>query len=119
MNKEFTIGSHSVGNNAPVFIVAEMSANHLQDYGRAVEIIHAAKEAGADAVLAVNERGGRRRRIGLSRLQRTVGTQVHRNLGATQQIEHRQAIVRRLLDAHVTKARGDAHELHLGAQAAP
>lgn len=33
MNKEFTIGSHSVGNNAPVFIVAEMSANHLQDYG--------------------------------------------------------------------------------------
>ena len=50
MNKEFTIGSHSVGNNAPVFIVAEMSANHLQDYGRAVEIIHAAKEAGADAV---------------------------------------------------------------------
>ena len=70
----------------------------------------------ADAVLAVNERGGRRRRIGLSRLQRTVGTQVHRNLGATQQIEHRQAVVRRLLDAHVAKARGDAHELHLGAR---
>ena len=49
-------------------------------------------------------------------MQRTVGTQVHRNLGATQQIEHRQAIVRRLLDAHVAKARGDADELHLGAR---
>lgn len=33
-----------------MFCVAEMSGNHLQDYGRAVEIIHAAKEAGADAV---------------------------------------------------------------------
>lgn len=50
MNKEFYIGSRRVGQDAPVFIVAEMSANHLQDYGRAIEIIHAAKEAGADAV---------------------------------------------------------------------
>ncbi len=30
--------------------VAELSGNHLHDYGRAVEIIHAAKEAGADAI---------------------------------------------------------------------
>ena len=44
MNKEFYIGSRRVGQDAPVFIVAEMSANHLQDYGRAIEIIHAAKE---------------------------------------------------------------------------
>ena len=50
MNKQFTIGSRTVGENSPVFIVAEMSANHLQDYNRALEIIHAAKEAGADAV---------------------------------------------------------------------
>ncbi len=34
----------------PIFIVAEMSANHNQDYDRAVAIIHAAHEAGADAV---------------------------------------------------------------------
>lgn len=34
----------------PVFIIAEMSANHGQDYDQAVKIIHAAKEAGADAV---------------------------------------------------------------------
>lgn len=50
MNKEFTIGTHTIGPSSPVFIVAEMSANHLQDYGRALEILHAAKEAGADAI---------------------------------------------------------------------
>lgn len=32
------------------FIIAEMSANHLQDYDRAVRLLHAAKTAGADAV---------------------------------------------------------------------
>ena len=50
MKKEFRIGKRVIGENSPVFCVAEMSGNHLQDYGRAVEIIHAAKEAGADAV---------------------------------------------------------------------
>ncbi len=50
MKKEFQIGKKTIGENHPVFCVAEMSGNHLKDYGRAVEIIHAAKEAGADAV---------------------------------------------------------------------
>lgn len=50
MNKRFTIGNRVVGEGAPAFIVAEISGNHNQDYHRAVEIIHAAKEAGADAV---------------------------------------------------------------------
>lgn len=50
MNKEIRIGSHVITEHSPVFIVAELSANHNQDYGRAVEILHAAKEAGADAV---------------------------------------------------------------------
>ena len=50
MKKEFLIGKKKIGKNSPCFCVAEMSANHLKDYGRAVEIIHAAKEAGADAV---------------------------------------------------------------------
>jgi pseudaminic acid synthase len=36
--------------DAPVFIIAEMSANHGQDYDQAVRIIHAAHAAGADAV---------------------------------------------------------------------
>lgn len=50
MNKQFKIGNKTIGENAPAFIVAEISGNHNQDYQRAVEIIHAAKEAGADAV---------------------------------------------------------------------
>ncbi|MDE5910014.1 MAG: pseudaminic acid synthase [Lachnospiraceae bacterium] len=50
MNKEIKIGSHIISQHSPVFIVAELSANHNQDYNRAVEILHAAKEAGADAV---------------------------------------------------------------------
>ncbi len=50
MNKNFKIGNKTIGEGAPAFIVAEISGNHNQDYNRAVEIIHAAKEAGADAV---------------------------------------------------------------------
>lgn len=50
MKKEFRIGKRMVGEGHPCFCVAEMSGNHLKDYGRAVEIIHAAKEAGADAI---------------------------------------------------------------------
>lgn len=50
MNKEIYIGSRRISADSPTFIVAEMSANHLQDYDRAVRIIHAAKEAGADAI---------------------------------------------------------------------
>ncbi|MCI8355436.1 MAG: pseudaminic acid synthase [Lachnospiraceae bacterium] len=50
MNKSFRIGSKTISRNSPVFIVAEISANHNQDYNRALEIIHAAGEAGADAV---------------------------------------------------------------------
>jgi len=39
-----------IGPGNPVFIVAEMSCNHLQSYEKALEIIDAAAEAGADAV---------------------------------------------------------------------
>lgn len=50
MKKEIRFGKHMIGEGHPCFCVAEMSGNHLQDYSRAVEIIYAAKEAGADAV---------------------------------------------------------------------
>jgi len=39
-----------VGEEEPCLIVAEMSANHNQDYDQAVAIIRAAAEAGADAI---------------------------------------------------------------------
>lgn len=50
MNGEIVIGKHKVSQDSPTFIVAEMSANHNMDYDRAVSILQAAKEAGADAV---------------------------------------------------------------------
>ena len=50
MRKEIEIAGRKIGEGHPAFIIAEMSANHNMDYGRAVEIIHQAKEAGADAV---------------------------------------------------------------------
>ncbi len=50
MQKQFTIGSHPVGEGAPTFVIAEMSGNHNMDFYRAVKIMEAAKEAGADAI---------------------------------------------------------------------
>lgn len=50
MKKEIKIGNHIISENSPVYIVAEMSANHNMDFERAKKIIAAAKEAGADAV---------------------------------------------------------------------
>lgn len=50
MNKEIKFSDRTISKNSPVFIVAEISANHLMDYERTVEIIKAAKYAGADAV---------------------------------------------------------------------
>lgn len=44
------INGRTIGPGHPTYIIAEMSANHNQDYEGAVNIIRAAKEAGADAV---------------------------------------------------------------------
>ena len=48
--QKIKIGNRYLGEGEPTFIVAEVSANHLQDKKRAEEIIRAAYEAGADAV---------------------------------------------------------------------
>ncbi len=50
MRKEILLKPRKISNDLPTFIIAEMSANHLMDYDRAVNIIKAAKEAGADAI---------------------------------------------------------------------
>lgn len=43
MDKYIEIAGRKIGENYPVFIIAEMSANHLQDYDRAVETIKKSK----------------------------------------------------------------------------
>jgi len=50
MTGTFHINNRLIGPGYPVYIIAEMSANHNHDFNRAVDILHAAKEAGADAV---------------------------------------------------------------------
>lgn len=47
---EIKIGKCTISPGNPVYIVAELSANHNQSFDRAVQLIHAAKDAGADAV---------------------------------------------------------------------
>ncbi len=44
------INNRKIGPDHPTYIIAEMSANHNQKFERAVKIIEAAKNAGADAV---------------------------------------------------------------------
>lgn len=46
----FTIAGRPIGPDQPPYVVAEMSANHRQDFDQAVKIIKAAAGAGADAV---------------------------------------------------------------------
>jgi pseudaminic acid synthase len=49
-SQSIKLARREVGSGQPVYIVAELSANHNQDFDQAVRIVHAAKEAGADAV---------------------------------------------------------------------
>jgi pseudaminic acid synthase len=44
------IGGRLIGPGQPTYVIAEMSANHRQSFDQAVEIVHAAEDAGADAV---------------------------------------------------------------------
>jgi pseudaminic acid synthase len=44
------IGERIIDNDSPAFIIAELSANHNQNYDLAVNTLRAAKECGADAI---------------------------------------------------------------------
>ncbi len=50
MKNKISINGRCIGNDFPVYIIAELSANHNQNFDRAVKLVHAAKEVGADAV---------------------------------------------------------------------
>jgi len=50
MSQIIKFGDRLIGEEQPAYIIAEMSANHAGSKERALEIIRAAKEAGADCV---------------------------------------------------------------------
>lgn len=50
MSESLELGGRRIGIGYPTYIVAEMSANHNQEFDRAVRIIKAAHKAGADAI---------------------------------------------------------------------
>jgi len=50
MTNNIQLGRRAIGPGYPTYIIAELSANHNQDFDQAVKIIYAAKEAGADAI---------------------------------------------------------------------
>ncbi|AEV70516.1 pseudaminic acid synthase [Acetivibrio clariflavus] len=48
--REVELNGKIINKNSPCYIIAEMSANHAGSIDRAIEIIHAAKECGADCI---------------------------------------------------------------------
>ena len=50
MTQELQINGRPIGPGHPTYIIAEMSGNHNQSLDRAVQILEAAAQAGADAV---------------------------------------------------------------------
>jgi N-acetylneuraminate synthase len=50
MNNTLKLGNRIIGSSYPAYIIAEMSANHNQDFQQAVQLVRAASDAGADAI---------------------------------------------------------------------
>lgn len=46
----FSIDGQNIGADHPTYVIAEISANHNHDIQEAIDLIHLAKECGADAV---------------------------------------------------------------------
>ncbi len=50
MTRRIKIANNYIGEEYPTYIIAEMSANHAGDINRAIDIIHSAKESGANCI---------------------------------------------------------------------
>lgn len=50
VKKKMLFNGCEIGDGSPVYFIAEVSANHNQSFERALEVIKAAKAAGADAI---------------------------------------------------------------------
>lgn len=50
MKKVVKIKKRLIGEGQPTYIIAEMSANHAGDINRAIDLIHSAKDSGADCI---------------------------------------------------------------------
>ena len=50
MSSQIKIGERVLGAGQPVYVIAEISANHHHDFDTALKIVQAAKDAGADAI---------------------------------------------------------------------
>ena len=50
MPAEIIIAGRRIGRGAPIYVIAELSANHNRNFDQAVRIVCAAKDAGADAI---------------------------------------------------------------------
>jgi len=50
VTQHIQLGSRRIGAGEPVYVIAEISANHNGDFEQAMRIVHTAKETGADAI---------------------------------------------------------------------
>src|SRR5688500_13266309 len=50
MSVDIEVGGRRVGGGAPVFVIAEISANHHQNFDEAAKLVRIAHDCGADAV---------------------------------------------------------------------
>ena len=48
--KEFKIGARIIGPNMPPFVIAEAGINHDGVFDKAIQLVDAARECGADCI---------------------------------------------------------------------